>query len=261
MPEEQRLYAAALSRIAAAEAELAEVRDVVAALAVGPPQQPRSWPPDLAEVLYGRAEQEHRIDQLQREARKEVLTFVRPPYVMQGNPVQEERLAAGIVYRSLYESSALTHPGSAELPGFVPPGEHARATPRVPLKLMIVDNEHALLPLISGHSDFTSGGLLLLHQSVILDALIELFEERWLRGTPLRFSTEAPDPEIDLPVSPALDAQLLSLLMSGLPDKAIANQLGISLRTLQRRIRGLMESTGTANRMQLAWYLAQQRLA
>ncbi|MCW2875085.1 helix-turn-helix transcriptional regulator [Actinacidiphila oryziradicis] len=259
MPEEQRLYTAALSRIAAAEAELAEVRDVVTALAAGPPQQPRSWPPDLAEILYGRAEQEHRIDQLQREARKEVLTFVRPPYVMQGNPVQEERLAAGIVYRSLYENSALTHPGATELPGFVPPGEQARATPRVPLKLMIVDNEHALLPLVSGHSDFTSGGLLLLHQSVVLDALIELFEDRWLRGTPLRFPAGDPDP--GLPISPALDAQLLSLLMSGLPDKAIAGQLGISLRTLQRRIRGLMESTGTANRTQLAWYVAQQRLA
>lgn len=48
--------------------------------------------------------------------------------------------------------------------------------------------------------------------------------------------------------------------MSGLPDKAIASQLGISLRTLQRRIRSLMESTGTANRTQLAWFVAQQRL-
>jgi DNA-binding NarL/FixJ family response regulator len=45
-----------------------------------------------------------------------------------------------------------------------------------------------------------------------------------------------------------------------LPAKAIATQLGIPLRTPQRRIRALMESTGTANRTQLAWYAAQHRL-
>jgi DNA-binding NarL/FixJ family response regulator len=130
------------------------------------------------------------------------------------------------------------------------------------MKLMIVDGERALLPLHSGghgegeHGDLASAGLLLLHPSVLVDALLELFEDRWLRATPLRF---AAGPEV--PASPALDAQLLSLLMSGLPDKAIATQLGVSLRTLQRRIRALMESTGTANRTQLAWYVAQQRLA
>lgn len=95
-----------------------------------------------------------------------------------------------------------------------------------------------------------------------MDALLELFEDRWLRGTPLRMPSPGGETEEDpeFPDSPELDEQLLSLLMSGLPDKAIASQLGISLRTLQRRIRSLMESTGTANRTQLAWFVAQQRL-
>ena len=253
-------------------AELASVRDRLEALAQGPqapsargasaPDGPvAALPGGVGEVIYGEAEQRRQVQLLQREARKEVLGFVRPPYVDQENPVQAERLAAGVVYRSLYEASALAYPGSADLPGFIPPGEQARATPRVPMKLMIVDGERALLPLHGEgeRGDLASRGLLLLHPSLLVDALLELFEDRWLRATPLRFTQNPEDPEV--PASPTLDAQLLSLLMSGLPDKAVATQLGISLRTLQRRIRSLMESTGTANRTQLAWYVAQQRLA
>jgi DNA-binding CsgD family transcriptional regulator len=240
-------------------AELDSVRDRLDGLARARPGDRQPAPlGGIAEVVYGEAEQRGCVQRLQLEARKEVLGFVRPPYVDQDNEVQAQRLAAGVAYRSLYEASALAYPGSADLPGFIPPGEQARATPRVPMKLMIVDGERALLPLHGAGepADLASAGLLLLHPSVLVDALLELFEDRWLRATPLRF---AADPE-DLH-SPALDAQLLSLLMSGLPDKAIATQLGISLRTLQRRIRALMESTGTANRTQLAWYVAQQRLA
>lgn len=265
MPDEP--YAAALQSLTAAEAELASVRDRITALAAAAATAPpkRAEPPDgLFEVVHGETDQRYRIDRLQRESHKEVLCFTRPPYVQEGgNPVEEERLAAGVSYRSLYETSALSYPGSADMPGFIPPGELARATPRVPMKLMIFDRERAILPFAEEPADPTSGGLLVLHPSVLVDALVELFEDHWRRGTPLRFGSafgpEGEDP--DVPDSPALDAQLLSLLMSGLPDKAIATQLGISLRTLQRRIRALMESTGTANRTQLAWYVAQQRLA
>ncbi|MGW3244236.1 helix-turn-helix transcriptional regulator [Streptomyces sp. NPDC001070] len=259
-------YAAALSGLAVVESGLASVRERLTALASVRPSRPAEpvMPGGIAEVIHGEAEQQHMIEQLQREARKEVLTFVRPPYVSAaGNFVQKERLAAGVQYRSLYETTALVYPGAADMPGFVEPGELARAAPSVPMKLMIVDAERALLPLSGGadRSVVSSAGLLLLHPSVLVDALLELFEDRWLRGTPLRMpslgDTEE-DPEF--PGSPELDEQLLSLLMSGLPDKAIASQLGISLRTLQRRIRALMESTGTANRTQLAWFVAQQRL-
>lgn len=247
-------------------AELDAVRDRLSALAQNPAPDPATPVTaqlnGIAEVVYGESEQRACVQRLQREARKEVLGFVRPPYVDQSNPVQAERLAAGVVYRSLYEASALAFPGSSDLPGFIPRGEQARATPRVPMKLMIVDGERALLPLHGAgeRGGLASAGLLLLHPSLLVDALLELFEDRWLRATPLRFAATTASGS-DVPASPALDEQLLSLLMSGLPDKAVATQLGVSLRTLQRRIRALMESTGTANRTQLAWYVAQQRMA
>lgn len=259
-------HLAALSGLEAVESAVASVRERLGALAARRSARPAEpvMPGGIAEVIHGEAEQQHMVEQLQREARKEVLIFVRPPYVAAaGNPVQRERLAAGVGYRSLYETTALVYPGAADMPGFVEPGELARAAPSVPMKLMIVDAERALLPLSGGRdrSAVSSAGLLLLYRSVLVEALLELFEDRWLRGTPLRMPAPGTAGEgPGFPGFPEVDEQLLSLLMSGLPDKAIASQLGISLRTLQRRIRSLMESTGTANRTQLAWFVAQQRL-
>jgi DNA-binding NarL/FixJ family response regulator len=55
-----------------------------------------------------------------------------------------------------------------------------------------------------------------------------------------------------------LDAQVLALLLSGLTDQAIAGQLRLSLRTVQRRISQLMIKAGVATRIQLGWHAAQK---
>jgi len=51
---------------------------------------------------------------------------------------------------------------------------------------------------------------------------------------------------------------LLSLLTSGVNDKAIELELGMSHRTLARRISELMEEFGAATRCQLGWLVAQR---
>jgi DNA-binding NarL/FixJ family response regulator len=51
---------------------------------------------------------------------------------------------------------------------------------------------------------------------------------------------------------------LLSLLIAGLTDHAIAAQLGLSTRTVQRRIRVLLEMAGVQTRLQLVWHAAQR---
>ncbi|MCK2242869.1 MULTISPECIES: response regulator transcription factor [unclassified Crossiella] len=58
-----------------------------------------------------------------------------------------------------------------------------------------------------------------------------------------------------------LDAQaraLLSLMRSGCTDESIARQLGISPRTVLRRIRTLMDRAGCTTRFQLGCH-AQRR--
>jgi DNA-binding NarL/FixJ family response regulator len=55
-----------------------------------------------------------------------------------------------------------------------------------------------------------------------------------------------------------LDAQVLALLLSGLTDQAVAGQLGLSLRTVQRRISQLMAKAGVTTRIQLGWHAARK---
>ena len=59
------------------------------------------------------------------------------------------------------------------------------------------------------------------------------------------------------PVPSPLDRQILALLLTGLTDQAVAAQLGISLRTVQRRVRRLEDLAGVRTRMQLGWYAAR----
>lgn len=46
------------------------------------------------------------------------------------------------------------------------------------------------------------------------------------------------------------DARLLALLTTGMPDRSIAKQLGLSYRTYQRRLRALMAALGAHTRFQ-----------
>ncbi len=40
----------------------------------------------------------------------------------------------------------------------------------------------------------------------------------------------------------------------GLTDASVAKQLDLGLRTVQRRVKGLMELTGVSTRLQLGWH-------
>ena len=54
-----------------------------------------------------------------------------------------------------------------------------------------------------------------------------------------------------MPTTEEIDRDLLRLLLLGVTDAAAATQLGISLRTVQRRVADLMEIAGVTTRMQL----------
>lgn len=45
----------------------------------------------------------------------------------------------------------------------------------------------------------------------------------------------------------------MSLLLSGPTDASIAHQLGVSLRTVQRRVTVLMDAAGVSTRLPLGW--------
>ena len=56
----------------------------------------------------------------------------------------------------------------------------------------------------------------------------------------------------------ATDLEVLSLLLAGLTDASVAKQLGLGLRTVQRRVRRLMELTGVTTRLQLGRHACER---
>nr|WP_238427092.1 helix-turn-helix domain-containing protein [Streptomyces adustus] len=55
-----------------------------------------------------------------------------------------------------------------------------------------------------------------------------------------------------------MDARVLALVLAGLTDQAAAGQLGVSRRTVQRRIGELMLKAGAESRIQLGWIAARR---
>lgn len=83
------------------------------------------------------------------------------------------------------------------------------------------------------------------------------FESLWRSAMQLR---EAPgrtvDPNLASPkdLADPADRKVLMLLLAGYTDAAVAARLGISLRTMQRRVRRLMDLAGTESRVLLGWH-------
>jgi len=192
------------------------------------------------------------FDQVQRTARTEMRVLVAPPYASgrRLNQTQLDRGPAGVVYRTVYGNEALEEPDfMATLATYVRAGEQARLTHVVPIKLAIADRTLALLPL-----DWTSqtpDAAVLVHPCGLLDALAALFESIWALATPLTLT--GPDSVAALAEISAEDHELLSLLVAGLTDEAAGARLGMSRRTVVRRVQHLMGVTGARSRLQLGW--------
>jgi DNA-binding CsgD family transcriptional regulator len=137
------------------------------------------------------------------------------------------------------------------------PGRHyeVRVHALVPVKLLAIDRSIALLP-VQQHDETPVG--MLITESAVLDSFLALFEYVWETATTLPPVTE--DDAGDTGRSPlrAVDRQLLSLLLAGLTDQAIAGHYRVSVRTIERRVRALMDAAHVRTRTQLAWEAARQ---
>jgi DNA-binding NarL/FixJ family response regulator len=213
----------------------------------------------LVEVITGAAAIRQQVMNLQLGARSDLRWFCRAGHVAmpsEDNTEEFEALARGVEYRVLYETALVEEPGMiANIERGVRHGEIARATSTLPIRLMIADSTVALCPLVQHTANGAEPTAALVHDSSLLAALIALFEAYWERGSPLRFDG-GPDSRLAGRVD-AAEQQLLALLVAGVTDKAIATQLRVSQRTVQRRIYELMRRTGASTRIQLGWEAAR----
>ncbi|MFC0507052.1 helix-turn-helix domain-containing protein [Micromonospora costi] len=216
----------------------------------------------LVEVITGAGALRERLRDLQNGARAEVLWFCRAnPLAMPGQDNLEEfdALARGVRYRAIYEREMLLEPGALEdVEQGVRAGEQARVLDRLPVRLAIVDGRTAVCPLVPDR-DSGEPSAAVIGRSQLLDALLALFESHWMMATPLRSSTAAAQERAADGYRPDADeARLLSLFVAGVPDKSIASQLGVSRRTVQRRLADLMAAAGVDTRPGLAFQASRR---
>ena len=205
---------------------------------------------DDIRVVIGREAVVTENRELCARATKEICLFDKPPYAEQLATTEEElsddapewqALERGVVLRSVY------HPGFdtdrlKELSLFATKGERSR-TGVVPMKLLLFDGHTALIPsmpsYLPGHETRAS----VVRHPLIVESLHWLFEAVWDTAIPI-----AAGPYLE---SDPRRRMLISLMMSGSTDDAIANQLGINVRSVRRWIAELMDELGVTTRLQL----------
>jgi DNA-binding CsgD family transcriptional regulator len=152
---------------------------------------------------------------------------------------QRERwLAAGGTGRSIFAQSVLESPRwSAFAEARAAEGEQQRYLPAdaIPVGFGVFGRAGVLVP--GGRPD---EDVLLVRDPGLVQVFVVLFEELWRRAQPA-LGRDASKGE----------ARLLELLALGFKDEAIARQLGLSLRTVRRRIAAVMEEHGVETRYQL----------
>ncbi|WUH89866.1 hypothetical protein OG900_06865 [Streptomyces sp. NBC_00433] len=111
----------------------------------------RTDPHRLVEVIEGPIAITAHLAELMAGAQREVLAFDTPPYVTVDRSASDSErhlLRRGIGVRAVYSTEVLAIPERADrLRGLVSLGEQARVAPRVPLKMVLVDDREAVIPL------------------------------------------------------------------------------------------------------------------
>ncbi|MFE5617322.1 helix-turn-helix domain-containing protein [Streptomyces sp. NPDC056470] len=210
---------------------------------------------DLVEVVTGASAVTHRFLQLQLGATDEVCALVTgKPIAVSGMENDAEELAAGrgVSYRVVIEREVLSLPsGIVELSAALGREEQIRVVDRVPTKLVVADRALAMVPLTGRGAEPAA---LVVHASGLLESLMGLFEAVWRDALPLRLGAGAQITEAEVPGPDVTDLEVLSLLLAGMTDASVAKQLDLGLRTVQRRVKGLMELSGVTTRLQLGWH-------
>ena len=209
---------------------------------------------DLVEVVVGAHAVGQRFHQLQLGAVNEVCAFVtdRPSVVTAAeNEAEDIATSRGVRYRVVLERDVLEREAQANVAAVLRRDEEVRVVERVPTKLVVADGRTAMVPL---DAEGAEPAALVLHAAGLVRSLRSLFESVWRDAWPLVLATADADDVVEARPGPdEFDLQVLSLLIAGASDARVAKQLDVGLRTVQRRVRSLMDSTGATTRIQLGW--------
>ncbi|MEU1811864.1 helix-turn-helix domain-containing protein [Micromonospora sp. WMMD1076] len=201
---------------------------------------------EMIQLVEGADAVGQHLARMQQAAEDEVLIVDCPPY-LHGRPMDNDpelqALRRGARYRAIYDTDMFTDSNHLDhMLRYVAQGEQARGLPRVRMKMLIADRRMAMVPLSFRAEE--SATRILVHPSPLLDALVLSFETLWQEASPLAGSSARAD-EL-----PEVDRQLLSMLAAGHKDRAIARAMGVTERTVGRRIHDLMRVLRAETRFQ-----------
>ncbi len=175
-------------------------------------------------------------------------------------PVLPSALASqcdSMQFRQLCTPECLAHPrGNDAIRAAIDAGIEVRTAQTLPARMIIVDDHFALVGLVPAGDS----GALLIRSSVLIAALTQYYDQIWATATPVVLPGVGP-------VSRSRQAaknlgrterEVLTLLVHGLKDEAIARHLSLSVRTVRRHIATVMDFVDAPTRF--AAGAAAQRL-
>jgi DNA-binding CsgD family transcriptional regulator len=199
-------------------------------------------PTQLIEIVSGEGSVRQLFLQAIKSAREEIAVFDSPPYAVDVNEGMRQQSArmttGGLRLRTVFDRSLLEDPSHVRrIMQGVEAGEQGRVAV-VPLKLAIIDREWGMLPLVHGGGP-TPEAAVIVRSSVMFDSLLALFESVWEHAVEIK--PQSGDLQLLQGTAEGDLRQIAHLLAAGMTDTAIAHHLGISDRTVRRRIKDLMD--------------------
>ncbi|MER7336211.1 MULTISPECIES: helix-turn-helix transcriptional regulator [unclassified Micromonospora] len=158
-------------------------------------------------------------------------------------------LARGVTVNALYDVTLLSDPEALDVARMcIEAGEHARVLPGVPVNMFLTETTASVsLPGAAGPVP----DRMLVHAPQVLQALKAIFDAFWSKAIPISADGDAAPGREE-------DVKMLALLAAGLTDHAIGRELGVSERTVRRRIRSMQALLGAQTRFQLGVQAARQ---
>jgi DNA-binding CsgD family transcriptional regulator len=260
-PEGEVLAAFGLLRqlLSATDDQLAQARDALGDLAHVIPQSDVEVPAATQVlVVLNPAHVRERVNRCIEQAVQDFAFINQGPLVLdrlREHEIEDALIARGVRVRGLYEQSAIDGPGALDdLLWSLAAGEEARATLTTPARWVMIDQEVVFTTARSG-GNFHEG-IIEVRQPALVALFAAYYELMWTTAVPLADFREGPAAE----AFDAEDRALASLLATGMNDKAIARQLGVSERTAHRRVVGLMSRLGAESRFQAGVQAARNGL-
>jgi DNA-binding CsgD family transcriptional regulator len=210
------------------------------------------WPSSVHQVteLFGLGSIRRQLEQLAHRTRREVLAFV-PGGLQQRDSIAASKtpnhhvLSRGVRMRSVYLDSARRDKAtSAHLRWLCTRGAEVRTVPMLPMRMIVFDREHVMLPSSSGGA---SGKAVLLSGSGVASTITELFHHFWRDATPFKVEEDTGGDEPELPDE---WKALLRLLREGCTEEQAGRRLGVSTRTVGRITAELMAQLGARSRFE-----------